>query len=96
MEDAPEPEIRRLPENLSEPCELDEGEESLLEAEPELELDVDPILQDDLNESGPEWEAKIRAIKVRKAKVPTAEAQMARIRKCRPLKPKRMNHPRKR
>lgn len=61
--------------------EFEKQEEFFDELESELELELDPLKHDPLSELGPEWEAAIRAIQVRKVVVSAAEEQMANIRK---------------
>jgi hypothetical protein len=67
------------PESVSESSEFEEQEEYFEEAEPELELESDPLENDPLGEPGPEWEAAIRATQVRKVQVPSADEQRAKI-----------------
>ena len=43
-------------------------------------MESDPFEQDPLSEPGPEWEAAIRAVQVRKVQVPSADEQRAKIR----------------
>jgi hypothetical protein len=59
---------------------LEEDEETGVEAEPELDLELDPFWHETFGGPDLAWESGVKAIRVQKIEVPTADQQRARIR----------------
>lgn len=70
------PSDERLPEREF----LDEGEDGLVQAEPEIDMETDPFVLSSSDGPDLEWERMIQSIKPRQPDFPSAELQRARVR----------------